>query len=173
MFFFFFPKFRLCDERLNSTPCQIVCLLSSETWQNLSAGQLYKASLTPCPETNSNNSPRETGCSWEKLDRLKIFWKLTPTFRGLGTPLLLSVYWVVIPPGCFTEGCRLLSTENGPWSGVGWRTSLGTIDLFPTLQVAPMMELRYKNGFVGPRFMTLEVGFSPADFFEGDENCRT
>ena len=80
---FFFSRFRLRHERLNSTPCQIVCLLSSETWQNFSAGQFYKTSLTPCPETNCNTSPRETGCSWEKLESpWTIFGDLTPTFQG-------------------------------------------------------------------------------------------
>ena len=33
------------------------------------------------------------------------------------------------------------------------------------LQVVPMMELHCKNGFVGPRFMTLEVGSCFLSFF--------
>ena len=44
----------------------------------------------------------------------------------------------------------------------------GLVRLGIDLQVVPMMERHYKNGFVGPRFMTLEVGMKCRIFFWDD-----
>lgn len=160
---FFFSRFRLRHERLNSTPCQIVCLLSSETWQNFSAGQFYKTSLTPCPETNCNNSPRETGCSWEKLESpWTIFGDLTPTFQGANCTALAGGGKT---PGCFTEGCRLLSTVGtvgwiGP--GVGWIGSLGDRPAGSAYDGTPLQERLRRT-----TFYDLGGGDEMPDFFWG------
>lgn len=94
------------------------------------------------------------GRNWNRLEQFLEIWP--QLFRGK----LHCPCWGGKTPGCFTEGCRLLSTVGtvgwiGP--GVGWISGdnrRSGIDL----QVVRMMERHYKNGFVGPRFMTLEVG---------------
>ena len=103
------------------------------------------------------------GRNWNRLEQ---FWRFDPNFSGANCTALAG--GVKLQDALLKAVASLARLAR--WDG-SVRVSDGSVGTIVgrgiDLQVVRMMERHYKNGFVGPRFMTLEVGGKCRFFFGG------